>query len=244
MLFSFFFLIIVFSNAQTFVRSSDEKVFNSIVISHNGKNNVVDKSNFKTFEFDEKDKVLYNNKLIDFSVSNDTLFFFDKVKEIEEVEIVKKNNEVELKNGLLNIFLNQHTATYIKLNSKNRTFVKSIMFFPKFIYNPKGFIQVKILKNVNGYPDIDSPILSFETDLSKVQDKKWEILLPQIMKYPEEGFFVDLFFQLDNKENVVFKPSIIFKPNKETPIYFYYPQTKEWKKMSFSGYLVKLKTLQ
>lgn len=243
MLFSFIFFSYLFS-AQIFIRSSDEKIFSSVVILHEGKNNIVDKSNFKSFSFNENDKVLYNNKLIDFSVSNDTLFFFDRVKEIEEVEIVKKKNDDELKNGLLDIFLNQHAATYIKLNSKKRTFVKSIQFFPKFIYNAKGLIQVKILRNVNGYPDIDSPILSFETDLSKVQDKKWEIVLPQIMKYPEEGFFVDLFFRIENKENIDLKPSIVFKPNKETPMYFYYPQTKEWKKMSFSGYLVKLKTLQ
>lgn len=243
MLFSFLLFSVSFF-AQTFIRSSDEKVFSSIVVIHNGKSSIIDKSSFKTFEFNEKDKVLYDNKQLDFSVSNDTLFFFDKVKEIEEVEIVKKKNKVELKKALLNVFLNQHASTYVKLNSNNRTFVKSILLFPKAIYNPKGFIQVKILRNVNGFPDIDSPILSFETDLSNIQNKKWEIILPKIIKYPDEGFFVDLFFPIENKENIDLKPNIIFESNKETPIYFYYPQSKEWKKMSFNGYLVKLKTIQ
>jgi len=243
LLFSFLFFLSI-CTAQTFVRSSDEKTFSSVTVLKNNKNIIVDQSNFKTFKFDESDRVLYNSKLLDFSISSDTLFFFDKIKEIEEVEIVKKNNGGELKNALLNIFLNQHAATYIRLNSKNKIFVKSILFFPKIIYNSKGLIQVRILKNINGYPDLNSPILSFETDLSKVQDKKWEIPLPKIIKYPKEGFFVDLFFQIENKEDVILKPNIILKPNKETPIYFYYPQTNEWKKMSFNGYSVKLKTVR
>ena len=249
LLFSFLIFFAIFKS-QTFIRSSDEKTFDSIVILHKGVNILVNKSNFKAIDFDRNDKVLYNNKSIDFSISRDTLFFFDKVKEIEEVHITNENLDNkkektiisrELKYNGADIFPNNLIATYIKIAATKKTFVKSIVFFPELLFFPhdiKGNIDIQILPNVNGFPDINNPILSFQRDISETVNKKWEIVLPRIIKYPNDGFFVTFYYLSDDK-----KRTTVLKLNRDTYMYFYYPQTKEWKKATFNGYFYKLRIL-
>lgn len=249
-LFSFLFFSLLFKS-QTFIRNSDDKIFENITVLHEQKNVEIDKSNFKNFPFDTNDKIVYNGKLLDFSISHDTLYFFDKVKEIEEVHISGDNlnnkkertiNGNELKRYSAAIFPNNLVATFIQVDVKKKTFVKSITFFPEpssFPNDINGSIEIQILPNVNGFPDNDNPILSFQKDISETVQKKWDIILPQIIKYPENGFFVTFFYKSVDKRRTA-----ILKLNKDTYSYFYYPQSKEWKMATFNGYLYKLRILQ
>ncbi|MCY1661257.1 hypothetical protein [Chryseobacterium sp. SL1] len=210
----------------------------------------LDKKNFKSFLFKENDKVLYNNKSTDFYVSNDTLFIFDRIKEIEEVKIdyedVSNKEERIVKskkaNAVATIPPNNRVATFIKINVKKKTFIKSVTFFPDLLFVPQnmdGNVEIEILPNLNGLPDIDNPIMSFQRDISETVNKKWEIILPRIMKYSEDGFFIAFYYKSDNKIRTT-----SLRLGKDAPMYMYYPQYGEWRKMSYGGYLYKLKVLQ
>lgn len=249
-----FFAFLLFSSffyAQSFIRISDEKAFDSVILFRKGKTIELNKSNFKDFSFHPEDKIQYNNKLLDFSVSQDSLFFFYKVKEIEEVHLTSENvhnkSEKTIKSKVLKhwaaaIFPNNLWATFIKIDTQKRTFVKSVIFFPEplsFPHSVKGKLDIQILPSVNGMPDNDNPILTFQKDIFDASQKKWEIILPRIIKYPDNGFFVTFYYQYDYKEKLPF-----LKLNQQTYLYNYYPQTDEWKKSIANGYLYKLKVLQ
>lgn len=250
LLFSFLFFVISLKS-QIFIRNSDYKAFLSVTIKHQGKNIEINKANFKNISFEPDDKVDYNNRLLDFSVSQDTLFFFDKVKEIEEVHISNDENidrkektikSSELKHSSAAIFPNNLNATFIKIEVSRKTFVKSIIFFPSLISFPhdiEGNIDIQILPNLNGFPDIDNPILSFQRDISETVNKKWEIILPKIIKYPNNGFFVTFYYLSSDKTKTA-----LLKMNRDTYMYSYYPQLKVWKKSNINGYFYKLKVLQ
>lgn len=236
--------------SQTFIRSSDEKAFRSVTLSRNGKNTIIDNSNFKNFEFDQNDRILYNDKLLDFSVSNDTLFFFDKVKEIEKVQLDyenlnnkrEKTFKSEKKNASSEIFANNRIATFIKIDTKKKTFVKSVIFFPEllfFSHDIKGIIDIQVLPSVNGFPDDGNPILSFQREISEAVRKKWEIVLPRIIKYPDEGFFVTFYYQPKNM-----KKTAVLKLNNESQMFMYYPQDHQWKITNVGCFLYKVKVLQ
>ncbi|GAA5088848.1 hypothetical protein GCM10023210_12910 [Chryseobacterium ginsengisoli] len=250
LLFSFLLFSAIFYG-QTFIRSSDEKVFNNVIVKQDGKNIEINKTNFKDFLFKPDDKIVYDNRLLDFSINQDSLYFFDKVKEIEEINIVGENlgnkNEKIIKSGetqkvYADIFPNNYIATFIKIGAKKRTFVKSITFFPdkRFsIKNLSGKIQIQIMPNLGGFPDEDSTILTFEKDMSETYQNKWEIELPRIMKYPDNGFFVVFYYQSNNK-----KMTATLKLNNESDMFLFYPTNKEWKSIKNNGYLYKLKILQ
>ncbi|PVV54799.1 hypothetical protein DD829_16395 [Chryseobacterium sp. HMWF035] len=250
LLFSFLFFI-TSVESQVFIRNSDYKIFTSVTVKHQDKNIEINKVNFKNISFDPDDKVVYNNKLLDFSVSQDTLFFFDRVKEIEEVHVSYNENvdrkektikSSELKRSSASIFPNNLNATFIKIEVSRKTFVKSIIFFPNLISFPhdiKGNIDIQILPNINGFPDIDNPIMSFQRDISETVNKKWEIVLPKIMKYPDNGFFVTFYYLSSDTSKTA-----LLKMNKDTYMYSYYPQYKAWKKSNINGYFYKLKVLQ
>lgn len=237
--------------SQAFIRSSDGKTFDSVILVHAGENMEINKSNYKDFPFNSEDKILYNNKHLDFYISQDTLIFFDRIKDIEEVHFTNENfsnkkektvKSRELKNNIAAIFPNNLTGTYIKINTSKRTFVKSIVFFPELLFSShdiKGDIHIQILNNINGFPDSNNPILSFQKDISETVNKQWEIVLPKIIKYPESGFFVTFNYQSEDKSRTA-----TLKLNKDTYMYRFYPNTEEWKKSSVNGYLYKLKVLQ
>ena len=237
--------------SQAFIRSSDEKSFDEVTIVSKNKNIIIDKNNFKDYKPVVGDKVLYNQKLLDFAIENDTLFFFDKVKEIEEISIVGDNLENKrekiIKSGenqrvYADIFPNNQIATFIKINTSKRTFVKSITFFPDKRFSMKnlpGKIQIQIMPNTRGFPDNNSVILSFEKDMSETFQNKWEIELPRIIKYPDNGFFVVFYYKSDNK-----KMTATLKLNNESDMFLFYPQSNEWKSIKNNGYLYKLKVLQ
>ncbi|WP_316795513.1 hypothetical protein [Pedobacter agri] len=229
------------------VRNSDNKLFDSLTIINNSRRAQIERSNFYSFSFKDGDKVLLNNKLLDFTVNRDTLFFFDKTREIEEVQLVSKNlterreHAVKSKktNAYADIASNNRVGTLIKFNSKKRTFIKSIILFPKEINSPTGKLEIQLLDNVNGMPDNGSPLISFEKNFPDTVQKEWEIVLPRPVKYSENGLFAVFYHHADNK-----KWTITLRLNADSQMYMFYPQTNEWKKMSFNGYQYKLKVLQ
>lgn len=237
--------------SQTFIRDSDKKSFNEVTIVRSNKNIVINRKTFKDYKPSIDDKILYNQKLLDFAIENDSMFFFDKVKEIEEINVVGDNLENKkekiIKSGETQkvyaaIFPNNYIATFIKINTNKRTFVKSITFFPdkRFsVKNLSGKIQIQIMPNLGGFPYEESTILTFEKDMSESYQNRWEIELPRIIKYPENGFFMVFYYQSDNK-----KMTTTLKLNNESDMFLYYPKNKEWKSIKNNGYLYKLKVLQ
>ncbi|TXF75178.1 hypothetical protein [Chryseobacterium sp.] len=243
----FSFFLSVFVNGQVFIRDSDQKVLDSIPMLHQGKQVVLKKSNFNDYHSAEADKVIFGDKLVDFYIHQDTLIFFDKVKEIESVELFrintksrKEKNIKSRKNGaaLSEFFLRQQVATFVKINSTKKTFIKSITVFPEILGNPKGILQIQIVPNINGVPDLNAPILTFDKNLDEVSLKKWEIRLPRIIKYPQNGFFLVFYLKSGEKQNIT------LRLNKDSEMLFYYPQSQEWKSLNFNGYQFQIKVLQ
>jgi len=244
--FSFFFFNICL-NAQNFIRFSDLKSFDSVTILNNKKKYIINKLNFKNYKFSANDYVYYNNKSLDFSISNDTLFFFDRVKEIETISLVKDDlkdkNEKNVsssknKREMADFWCDKKVATLVKFNTKKKAFIKSFTLFPLMLDSSKGILEIQITSNNSGLPDSDSSILTFEKDLSEVTSKKWEIILPRIIKYPENGFF--LIFYLKNGE----KRNVALRLNSDSEMLMYNAESNDWKKIGFNGYYYKLKILQ
>lgn len=236
------FFFFIFTAAQKFVRFSDGKLFDSLVVLQEGRKEIINNSNFKKFIFADDAKIYYQNQLVDFSLNNDALVFFDKVQEIEEVQIVGKKKSFKISRNknrtkaTADLFAGNLTATFIKLNTKNETYIKSIVLFPERISVPNGILKIQIVPNVNNFPKQDLPILSFEKPLSHATLKEWEITLPQIIKYPENGFFLLFYLEGGEKRN-----NISLRLNKDSQMYMYYPQSNEWKEMSFNSYQFKVK---
>jgi hypothetical protein len=136
--FGIVFLNLIYAEAQTIIRFSDGKTVESIVIKNDKKNEFLTSSDLKNFQFKEGTQILYNNKVVDFAVNNDTLVVFDKVKEIEEVEILNFNNKTEKtvkKTNQQNVFYalnsNYQMGTSVQINTEDKvTYVKSISVFP------------------------------------------------------------------------------------------------------------------
>lgn len=244
----------VFFSSQTFVRHSDDKTVDSIVIVNANNKKILNKSNFRNYKLNENDKVLYNNRALDFYLQNDTLVFFDKVKEIKEVEIVNYTNKSERKiksnkkRSVAEVFANSRIATLVKINTSRKTFVKSISLVQRGIRNPSGvvfdgYVRFQLLENKNGFPDDASEILSFERKPPKMEEnrksreQKWEINLPQIIEYPKDGFFMVLFIETDKKH------TIGLQQNDDSFMYIFYPN-EGWKKREINGYYYQLKILQ
>ena len=251
LLFSFLLFSTIFY-CQTFIRNSDEKVFDNIIVKHDGKDVEINKTNFKDFLFNTNDKIVYNNKLLDFSMTQDTLYFFDKVKEIEAVEIVKFNGKKKTisnnkKRASAEIFANNRIASLIEIESEKKTFVKSlILFINKFQVTDEfeGILKIQILKNINGLPDDSSELASFEMKVAEIMAnrkpftyKKIQIDFPNIIKYPKEGLFVVLLLETGEKHTVS------LTQNDDTPMFIFYPK-EGWKKQDFNGYYYQLKILQ
>lgn len=122
------------------------------------------------------------------------LFFFDKVKEIESVDLIsKKKTEYTFKtkkrkNTIGSIFANSFWATLVQVPVDNKnSFVKSITIYPTKQFYFEGKLKIVLLNIENGMPDDSSVIMSFEKDLSEIKMREWEIVLPKIIKYPIDG---------------------------------------------------------
>lgn len=249
--FSLLFYITYFK-AQTIIRFSDGKTVESIVIKNDKKNEFLTSSNLKNFQFKEGTQILYNNKVVDFAMNNDTLVVFDKVKELEEVEILNFNNKTEKtvkKTNQQNFFYalnsNYQMGTSVQINTEDKvTYVKSISVFPVMKNKEvleSGKMKIEILPNINGDPDEKNPILSFDEDVKRIKTGTWLITFPRIIKYPKNGFFIVFHFQY-NKNNVF---ALSFKTTKESNVYYYNPTYYGgWKKDESQGILYKLKILQ
>lgn len=241
---------------QVILRNSDGQTFDFIEISQNNKPGIIFKDlDIHKFSFTSNDKVIYQNKKYDFTIYNDTLVFFDKVREIDEVKIVsengfgKKNKIIKSSKGIgvAEIFKNGFTGTFVKINTTKKTYIKSIILFPQkgmsFSGRFEGILDIQILGNKNGFPDNNSEILFFSKNISEIildkygNAKKWELVLPKIIKYPTDGFFIVLNLKTNEKN------SIGLELNKDSQMYMYYP-SEGWKKLNNNSYQYKLKILQ
>ncbi|WP_336718501.1 hypothetical protein [Chryseobacterium mucoviscidosis] len=253
LLFSLF-IICTFYKSQIFKRFSDQKEFDSLWIVQNQKELLLTKNNYKNFNFDKIEKVFYKGKHIDYSLNNDTLVFFDKVREIEEISIKKINlddklekdvSTTKLKNNYFCLQTNYSTAILIQFDTENKeTYVKNITLFPKLIYNllERATIEISLLPIVNNLPDSSNPILTFSKDYNDVKKNKWVIQLPRIIKYPTKGFVLSLELKY-NKNNV---DALFFQSTSDVPTYNYNLKYYGGWKITHptTGFMYKLKILQ
>ncbi|PTT74100.1 hypothetical protein, partial [Chryseobacterium sp. HMWF001] len=91
LLFSFF-IISFFCNAQKIIRFSDGKQIDSVFVVNSTQKILIHKKNVVNYNYTSNDRILYQNKIYDFTLENDSLILFDKTKEIEPVNIVNVNN--------------------------------------------------------------------------------------------------------------------------------------------------------
>lgn len=236
-------------SSQVIMRNSDQRIFDSIIIINSNKRTILNRNDLKDYKIANNDKVLFENKVFDLYFTKDTLIFFDKVKEIETVEIlnIKTSNKKEktVKSNKMNhwaeLVPNNTFATLVSPNLNKKSYLKSITFFVNHFVDdskPNGKVLIQFLKNVNGTPDIGNPILNFENNLSDSSKKKWEIVLPHIIKIPKEGFFVSMLLSDKNAKK------IILRLNPNIRMLAYYPQYSEWKDIGFNGFQYQIKILQ
>jgi hypothetical protein len=113
------------------------------------------------------------------------LIFFDNTKTIEEVRVNYENSsnkkEKSLKSTKKNeyavIFPNNEIATFVKINTKKKTYIKSFSIFPvtDFIprtHNDNVTVKIKLLGNKNGLPDNNKELIAFESKISDLKIKK------------------------------------------------------------------------
>lgn len=271
----FTFVLCVYSSAQTIVRNSDSKEFDSIeILKSNGNKMILNKNQIKSYVYDSNDVVVFQNKKYDFVIENDSLIFFDKETLIDEVEIasnIEKKREKTLKSKNWNAtstLLQGITASYAKLNTSKKTYVKSITFFPSHFKYPSisnrnsnkfsipndlkdlkesdflsGILEVKIVGNKNGIPN-DEVLAEMTKDFSKITLREWnkvkkfEVKLDKPVKVPVDGFFIVFEFSSEKKNQIMFNLS------KDSPMLMFYPKENTWKEIIHGGYRYNLKILQ
>lgn len=252
MFFSLFFLFTIIKS-QTFQRFSDQKEFDDLTIFQVEKKNILNKNNFKNFSFKSGDKVLYNGKLVDFSIQNDTLIFFDKVKEIEAIALEniafdKKDERSfsisKLKNNFFCLQTNYETGVLIRIDSDNKkTYIKSVTLFPKIISSLKdeASLEISLLPIINDLPNSNNPILTFTKKYSEIKKNKWTIQLPRIIKYPKEGLVLSFNLKY-NKDKV---NALYFQSSSDTSTFHYNSKYYGGWKLTYPiGFMYKLKILQ
>ena len=220
-----------------------------MTIENNGKKSILKKDDLKTYNFEDNQKIFYDNKLLDFIISNDSLIFFDRVEEIEVVNLKinkKVSSEIKVekkKNFTCTLFANNFEGTFIQIsNDVKQAYVKSIKVFPKKQFHKKGKIRISILNINNGFPEDFSPIISFDKELSELNDNKWDIVLPKIIKNPKEGFF--LVFYYENKKLDFSSTRLLDVKCADNSVGYIKCCGNNWKKINFPGLQYRLKILQ
>lgn len=230
--------------SQKILRFSDNKELDSIVIVDKNKKTVLHKNEIPNYSFLENNRVFYENKLFEFTVNNDTLTFFDKIKEIDEVTIdenlkkqkvnTKKIKKRDRKAGLVDFLDNNRLAFFVKFNDSENTYINAINFI---VYDKKNFdknlgkLKFQILENKDDFPNDDNLLMEFEKNLSDLNlnfnnylRAKMKIIFPRKLKYPKNGFFVVVEY-FSPKTN-----DIRFEAYKDK-IYGFYPKENRWKYM-------------
>ncbi|MCY1659325.1 hypothetical protein, partial [Chryseobacterium sp. SL1] len=190
----------------------------------------------------------YQNKVYDFTLEKDSLILFDKVQEIESVNIINnKKEEISIKNAkklnyICSIFSNIKKAIFIPNNFNKKSYLKSITVFPKRILNKKGVLQILIYENNNGLPKDDTEILKVEKNITEVKTGTLEIILPKPVLYPEKGLFI--LFYIEDKENSFSNKAINLNCNSESKEFIKSDYTKQWSITNFPSFQYKLKILQ
>lgn len=240
-------------SSQAILRNSDYRKYERVIIVNGNNKKELTIDNFKSFQFNNGDKVLYDGRLVDIALSNDTIFFFDKVKEIQEVEIVNygKKKEKKIKSRKKNatgmLIPNTRVATLIQINNQKKTFIKSFTIqISKFQVTEEysGELEIQLLNNLQGFPNDSSEIMSFKKNISELigeqkpfTSKNLEITLPRIIEYPKDGFFIVFHLKTNQKD------SVGLSLNNQSEIFMYYPN-EGWKNLDYNGYYYQLKILQ
>lgn len=162
------------------------------------------------------------------------------------------NNKVErdlsitkLKNNLFCLQTNYKTGVLVKVDTDNKkVYIKSITLYPKIIADLKDdetILEISLLPVINNFPDSNNPILTFTENYSNIKKNKWTILLPRIIKYPENGFVLS--FNLKYSKNNV--NAIYFQSSPNTFTFQYNSKHYGgWKITEPIGFMYKLKILQ
>lgn len=220
---SFSFFILNFSfNAQILMRNSDGKLFDEVLIKRNQDVVRVNKDNLRKFNFDVADKVLYDDLLLDFMINQDTLLFFDDVREIPVVEILSfkgKRKVVSPKKSKRGIQLipGEKLATYLVDKPDVKTYIKAIELQVnkyQLTNDFDGTLVVQILGNKDGIPNDMEEIEIFSYDLNDLMkgrtaftETKVRLDLPKVIKFPEKGFFISIYVKTDRSKTLVLSQS-------------------------------------
>ncbi|MBL7878652.1 MAG: hypothetical protein JNN23_02135 [Chryseobacterium gambrini] len=242
------FLNLIYAEAQTIIRFSDGKQIDSVFIVNSSHKVLLNKNNFQKYQYKSNDKILYENKIYDFTLEKDSMILFDKVQEIEAVNIVNNSTEeISVKNKkksryVCSIFSNIKKAVFIPKHFNKKSYLKSITIFPRKILLENGILEIFIYENKNGFPKDDTELLKFEKNISDIETGSFEIVLPKAIVYPENGFFI--LFYIRDKEITLAKKVINLNCNSETKEFMRSDYTQKWTLINFPSIQYKLKILQ
>jgi hypothetical protein len=224
------FCICTLCQSQILKRSSDDKEFPSLTITNKGINKEINHDNFKKFQFKKGDSILFNKIKFAYKVSNDTLIFYDKASEIEEIQFHKNKSKYTSAGVSNNCFI----ANPFLFSNDN--FPKKLSYITLYPHNlkpeglPIGEVDIKILKDKDGYPNFSDFILDFTVNLSTLVKKNnvmnnWKIKLPNTLFLDNEKYYLVLYFKSENASKNLF-----FEVNKNTYSFMYFHEEKLWKK--------------
>ncbi|WP_143019013.1 hypothetical protein [Chryseobacterium taihuense] len=209
-----------------------------MILDSNQKKNL-QKNEIITYHFSEDSRVFHDNQTFEYVINNDTLTFFDQIKEIDEVVIedgkkIKKPVKNERKISSMALVANCKTAFLVKLKASDKIFINSINFtvqdktdFDKNL----GKIKIQILENKTDLPDNTNLLMEFEKNLSEFdldfnnyQLAKMKIKFPRKLKYPKNGFFVMM-------EYIAPKSKYLMLRAGKEHFFWFYPNENKWKYM-------------
>lgn len=244
MLFSFFCICTLYQS-QILKRSSDNKEFSLLNITNKGISKEINRGNLKKFPFKKGDSIFFNQKKYEFTVSNDTLTFYDKTSKIDDVLLRKKKKKKKKMTGA-SFFNNYTTATLMQPPNNSKRNIKSIILFPRIMQNIEsisGKVHIKLLKVKNDLPDLEKEILSFDIDLKTIKrksegyERKWEINLPQPITLPADNFYMTMTFDVINYNSLNYS---LNTTEENLPMYLYDEKRKVWEKQEFGQYEYEL----
>lgn len=230
--------------AQKIIRFSDGKEFNSIHILKNNELIRITNKELLDFSFEPSDKIFYEKRNVDFSFSNDTLTFFDKVTEIETVNLQSniRRQEKEIKNRrkaryTCTIYSLTSKGAYINISSLSTKtkFLKSVFIYPKRIQTKQGNLKISLYSNDNGLPA--NSLLDFSIKMSEIKNGRNEIILPQITKIPDDGIFLVISHDAKNLQEIYET-----RCSKET-VSYQKVNNYTWNISDFPTFMYKLKVL-
>lgn len=246
LLFSFL-LIQIYYNSQVIIKYTNNEKLEKILLNRKEKQITINKNQINDVVFEKNDKVLIDNKQVDFYYTKDTLYIFDKTKEIEGITInpkLRKEEIISNKRKLLHttvISSSIKSAAYfnVKKDNNKNIFLKSFYIYPTKILYTDGNLVFRIQKvGENGFPDEQNILIEFKTKMSNIKNGKNEIILPKIIKIPDEGAFLTI-----THDEIFLKEIYYTKCVSNTMSYQKTTAKSNWSKYNFPVFFYKLKIL-